>query len=62
MRTASWVIRNRATGVVIAETFLPHVVAAINRAKYEAVPILIYLQEINRPAHTTRRTRGAMEG
>lgn len=44
---ASWIIRERATGRVIAETFLPHVVAAINVTRYEAVPILEYLVSIN---------------
>lgn len=44
MKTASWVIREKATGRVIMETFEPRKVAALNTAKYEAVPILAYLQ------------------
>lgn len=47
MRTASWVIRDRATKAVICETFNPKSVAALNAAKYEAVPILEYLQSLN---------------
>jgi len=47
-RTASWVIRNRDTKEVVCETFNPRFVALLNTAKYEAVPILEYLQELNR--------------
>lgn len=46
-RTASWVIRETATGRVIFETYSPTVAQAINTARYEAVPILAYLQELN---------------
>jgi hypothetical protein len=49
-KTASWVIRERSTGRVIAETFNPAVVAALNTSKYEAVPILEYLYSLNRAA------------
>ena len=48
MDTASWIIRNRHTAEVIGETFNAAVVAALNTAKYEAVPIMQYLQELNR--------------
>jgi hypothetical protein len=48
METASWVIREKATGRVILETFNPKVVTALNTAKYEAVPILDYLVALNR--------------
>ena len=48
MKTASWVIRNKATGEVVLETFNPKVVAALNTAKYEAVPIAEYLGAFNR--------------
>lgn len=48
--TTSWVIRETATGKVIAETFNPRVVAAINTARYEAVPILTHLASLNRKA------------
>jgi len=47
MNTTSWIIVDKATGRVIAETFLAHVAAAINTAKYRAVPILEYLVSIN---------------
>lgn len=47
-QTASWVIRNKATHEVIMETFDTRKVNALNTAKYEAVPIYDYLQEVNR--------------
>lgn len=53
---ASWVIRNKSTGEVVMETFDRNKVAALNTAKYEAVPILLYLQEINRQANASRST------
>lgn len=49
-RTASWVIRVKATGAVLFETFEPRAVTHLNPAKYEAVPILAYLQEVARAA------------
>jgi hypothetical protein len=47
MATASWVIRNKRTGEVVMETFNKRLVAAINTEKYEAVPILDYLVQVN---------------
>lgn len=46
-RSASWVIRVKATGVVLFETFDRKAVAALNTTKYEAVPILDYLVGLN---------------
>lgn len=46
-RTASWVIRNKATGEVMAETFDSKKVDALNKEKYEAVPVNQHLAEIN---------------
>lgn len=48
MKTASWVIREIANGRVLFETFNPKLVAALNTTRYEAVPILAYLQSLNR--------------
>lgn len=48
--TASWVIREKATGKVILETFNAKAVAALNTAKYEAVPIQQYLSGLNKQA------------
>lgn len=46
-RIASWILRNRHTKAVVCETFNPVDVMRLNTAKYEAVPILEYLQELN---------------
>lgn len=46
-RTASWVIRDKASGKAVMETFNPALVEKVNTAKYEAVPIGQYLGEIN---------------
>lgn len=43
----SWVIREKATGRVLFETFNRKVAAAINQSKYEAVPIGEYLAGLN---------------
>jgi hypothetical protein len=48
MKTASWVIVNRATGAAIFETFNEKTAHAINVQLYRAVPILIYLQGLNK--------------
>lgn len=48
MRTASWVIVDRATNKAILETFSPTTAAAINTNAYEVLPVLDWLQRINR--------------
>ena len=48
MRTASWAIREKATGKVIMETFSAEVIKKINADKYEAVPILDHLVSLNK--------------
>lgn len=48
MKPASWVIVNKATRVAVFETFNENTAKAINTRLYEAVPILRYLQQINR--------------
>ena len=54
MKTQSWVIRNKATGAVICETYNPKAVAALNTAKYSATPIRAYLESLNtKPAAAT---------
>ena len=47
-RTSSWVIINLETDESIFETFDPVKVAALNTTKYKAVPILEWLQHLNR--------------
>jgi hypothetical protein len=51
----SWVIRNKETGETIMETRDPKKVAALNTAKYEAVPTLQHLQELNDSNSKARR-------
>ena len=46
--SASWVIRQKATGVVVMETFNAALVGKLNKERYEAVPILEYLVSLNR--------------
>lgn len=46
-RAASWIIRNIETKQVIVETFRRDVVETIDTTKFEAVPILEYLQQLN---------------
>jgi len=47
VKTASWVIKEKTTGRVILETFDRRKVDALNTSKYEAIPILQYLQSLN---------------
>jgi len=47
MKTASWVIVNRATGAAVFETFNENTAKAINEKLYHAVPALEYLQQLN---------------
>lgn len=46
--TASWIIREKDTGRVIAETFNKALVDVLNTARYEAVPIQTYLASLNK--------------
>ncbi len=48
MKTASWVIIEIATEKVIFETFNESLVKKINTEKYRVVPILEYLQSLNK--------------
>ena len=48
MKTASWVIVNKATGFAIFETFNANTAQAVNTRIYKAVPILKYLQSLHK--------------
>ena len=48
MKTASWVIVDKQTGATLFETFQASIIPKINATRYEAVPILAYLQQLNR--------------
>ena len=56
----SSVIRDKATGRPVMETSDPKKLAALNTAKYEAVPVLQHLQEVNDP--TSLAGKAAREG
>jgi hypothetical protein len=47
-RTASWVIVNKATNYPVFETFNENTAKAVNERLYKAVPILEWLQSLNR--------------
>ena len=51
LRTASWVIVDKSTNKAIFETFSKSITDKINVEKYQAIPILEYLQNLNK---TTR--------
>ena len=44
----SWVIVELSTKKAIFETFSESVANAINRSKYQVVPIMAYLQSLNK--------------
>ena len=48
LKTASWIIRNKEAKDVVMETYNENAVKHLNTAKYEAVPILEYLQNLNK--------------
>jgi len=48
LKTASWVIVNKATNTAVFETFNENTAKAINQRLYKAVPILEWLQGSNR--------------
>lgn len=48
LKTHSWVIVDNATGEAVVELFNPSLVAHVNLNKYKVVPILQYLQNLNK--------------
>jgi hypothetical protein len=50
MKTASWVIVSRQTGKAVLETFSEELAMAVNLHRYQVVPILEWLQSLNRKA------------
>jgi hypothetical protein len=56
--TTSWVIRNRATREFMFETWQPALVAKLDMANYEAVPILDYLAGLAASAAAHAATTG----
>ena len=56
MKTASWVIVNRATGAAVFETFNENTAKAINEKLYRAIPALEYLQQLNKALTIARHS------
>ncbi len=54
---ASWMIRDKATGKAIMETFDKKKVDALNTEKYEAVPIQQHLAELNAEIKKPKKTK-----
>lgn len=55
MKTASWVIVSRETGNAVWETFSLTLAERVNRDKYDVVPILQWLQSLNKKAEAGAR-------
>lgn len=45
---ASWVVVSKATGQAVLETFEKKTADAINRDKYDVIPVQQYLASLNR--------------
>jgi hypothetical protein len=55
-KDASWVVKNKATGEILFETFDKAKVDALNTSKYEAVPIYEHLTGLNKkPVYVNMR-------
>ena len=54
MKTASWVIVDKQSGKALFETFNQTIANAINQSKYQAIPILEYLQNLNKSLKGTQ--------
>lgn len=48
MKTASWIIVDKQTREAVMETFDKVTADAINRDKFDVLPALEYLQQLNR--------------
>lgn len=48
MKAASWVIVDKKTGKAVMETFKRATADAINREKFDVLPALQYLQQLNK--------------
>jgi len=48
MKIASWVIIEKSTGNAICEIFTESITKKINTEKYTVMPILEYLQSLNK--------------
>jgi hypothetical protein len=60
-RTASWAVRDKATGEVVMETFDKKKADALNTEKYEAVPIAEHLASLSTKPAETKPAKPASE-
>jgi hypothetical protein len=56
MKTASWIIVNRATGAAVFETFNENTAKAVNEKLYRAMPAIEYLQQLNKTLTSARNS------
>lgn len=56
MKTASWIIINRATGAAVFETFNENTAKAVNEKLYRAMPAHEYLQQLNKTLTSARNS------
>jgi hypothetical protein len=57
MKSASWIIINKATREAVFETFNENTAKAINSRLYEAIPAHQYLQQLNAGILATRNAK-----
>jgi len=48
MKTHSWVIIEKSTGIAVLETYQEDIARKINLEKFKVVPILEYLRSLNK--------------
>lgn len=57
---ASWVIVDKATGKSVMETFSQSVADKINKEKYEAIPVRLYLERLNERKAQGGKNKGSL--
>jgi len=57
MKTASWIVIDKATREAVLETFNQSTADAINRDKFDVIPSLQYLQQLNASIRATRNVK-----
>jgi len=55
---SSWVVIEKASRRVLFETFSACIAGAINRAKYDVIPIAEYLADLNRSIRSVPSAQG----
>ena len=57
MKTASWIIINKATREAVFENFNENTAKAVNTRLHEAIPAFQYLQQLNAAIRATRNAK-----